>query len=106
MSRWPAEDTRKLLAACAGPGFVDLRDQAIIRLFFNTGGRLSEVGELLIADVDLHGETVRFHGRGAKDGQVRIGAKTGRATSRYLRARAELRGADLPQHWPSAAFAR
>ncbi len=82
------DETRKLLAACKGKAFVDLRDEAIIRLFYNTGGRLSEVGNLLLDDVDLHGETVRFHGKGAKDRRVRFGPKTGRALSRYLRARA------------------
>ena len=93
------DETRKLLAACNTKSFVDLRDQAIIRLFYNTGGRLSEIANLHIDDVDLHGETVRFHGKGAKDRRVRIGPKTGRAISRYLRARAGRRGADLPHLW-------
>jgi hypothetical protein len=61
------EQTRKLLAACASKTFVDLRDQAIIRLFHNTGGRLSELANL-IEDVDLHSETVRFHGKEPKIG--------------------------------------
>ncbi|WP_245871241.1 hypothetical protein [Asanoa hainanensis] len=33
-----AEQTRTLLGACASRSFMDLRDQAIIRLFYNTGG--------------------------------------------------------------------
>ena len=60
-------DETRSLAACNTKSFVDLRDQAIIRLFYNTGGRLSEIANLHIDDVDLHGETVRFHGKGAKD---------------------------------------
>jgi site-specific recombinase XerD len=65
---------------------------------YNTGARLSEVGNLLITDVDLNTESVHFHGKGAKDRRVRFGPKTGRALSKYLRARAKRRGADeVPQ---------
>jgi hypothetical protein len=42
------EDTSRLLAACKGTGFVNLRDEALIRLYANTGARLSEVGNLLL----------------------------------------------------------
>ncbi|TWF95387.1 integrase-like protein [Saccharopolyspora dendranthemae] len=35
--------TSQLLEACTGKDFLSLRDQAIIRLFANTGARLSEV---------------------------------------------------------------
>jgi integrase/recombinase XerC len=38
------DDTIKLLAAAKGNGFVGLRDEALIRLYANTGARLSEVG--------------------------------------------------------------
>ena len=101
-------DTSKLLDACKGKSFVDLRDEAIIRLFYNTGARLSEVGNLQLDDVDLHGETVRFHGKGAKDRRVRIGPKTGRAISRYLRARAEPPRSRPARTcgWPNAAAGR
>jgi integrase len=37
-----------------GKGFVGLRDEALIRLYASTGARLSEVGDLLVADVDLN----------------------------------------------------
>ncbi|MFC6023620.1 tyrosine-type recombinase/integrase, partial [Plantactinospora solaniradicis] len=40
------EDTGKLLDACKGKGFTNLRDEALIRLYCNTGARLSEVGNL------------------------------------------------------------
>jgi site-specific recombinase XerC len=44
-----------------------VRDEALIRLYANTGARLSEVAELTVDDVDLRAESVRFHGKGAKD---------------------------------------
>jgi site-specific recombinase XerD len=42
------EDTRKLLDVCKGKDFASLRDEALIRLYYNTGARLSEVGNLLV----------------------------------------------------------
>jgi integrase/recombinase XerC len=93
------EDTSLLLAACKGSGFVNLRDEALIRLYANTGARLSEVGNLLVEDMDLTTESVHYRGKGAKDRRVRFGPKTGRALSRYLRARDKHDGAELPQLW-------
>jgi site-specific recombinase XerD len=93
------EDTGKLLEACKGKGFANLRDEALIRLYCNTGARLSEVGNLLVDDVDLNTESVHFQGKGAKDRRVRFGPKTARALSRYLRARDKHKGAELPNLW-------
>ena len=92
-------DTAKVLQACRGRGFANLRDEALIRLYANTGARLSEVGNLLVTDVDMATESVHFHGKGAKDRRVRFGPKTARALSRYLRARDKHKGAQLPNLW-------
>ena len=86
------EDTGRLLAACQGKGFVNLRDEALIRLYCNTGARLSEVGNLLVADVDLNSESVHYRGKGAKDRRVRFGPKTARAVSRYLPGAGPVKG--------------
>jgi site-specific recombinase XerC len=66
-----------------------VRDEAIIRVLYNTGCRLSEVANLELEDVDLSLDSIRFHGKGAKDRRVRIGPKTARALSRFLRTRGE-----------------
>jgi integrase/recombinase XerC len=92
-------DTTKVLDACKGKGFASLRDEALIRLYANTGARLSEVGNLVLDDLDLTTESVHFHGKGAKDRRVRFGPKTARALSRYLRARDRHKGAGLPNLW-------
>jgi site-specific recombinase XerD len=92
-------ETAKVLEACRGKGFVSLRDEALVRLYANTGGRLSEVRNLLVTDLDLNTESVHFHGKGAKDRRVRFGPKTARALSRYLRARDNHTGAELPNLW-------
>ncbi|MFD0489912.1 tyrosine recombinase XerC [Saccharopolyspora spinosporotrichia] len=78
---------------------MSLRDQAIIRLFCNTGARLAEVAHLRLEDVDLKTESVTLYGKGGKVRRVRMGARTARALSRYLRARAKRKGADLPNLW-------
>jgi hypothetical protein len=44
-------------------------------------------------DVDLSLDAVRYHGKGVKGRRVRMGPKTARAVSRYLRARGSHRGA-------------
>jgi len=93
------EDTRRVLDTCKGKEFVQLRDEAIIRVLYNTGGRLFEVANLALDDVDLTLDTVCFHGKGAKDRRVRIGTKTARALSRYLRARSSHKGFGLPHLW-------
>jgi site-specific recombinase XerD len=93
------DDTKRILDTCKGKDFVQLRDEAIIRLLYNTGARLSEVAHLGLQDVDLELDTVRFHGKGAKDRRVRIGPKTARALSRYLRARGSHKGFGLTQLW-------
>jgi integrase len=93
------EDTSKLLDTCKGKDFVQVRDEAIIRLLANTGARLSEVAGLRIDDVELPLETVRYHGKGAKDRRVRLGPRTARALSRYLRSRGSHRGSGLSELW-------
>lgn len=93
------EDTNKVLGTCKGKDFVQLRDEAIIRLYSNAGARLSEVGTLMLNDIDLDTNSVHYHGKGNKDRRVRFGPKTARAISRYLRTRVKPRGAELPNLW-------
>ena len=78
---------------------LHLRDEALIRLYCNTGARLSEIGNLHVDDLDLNTDSVHLRGKGAKDRRVRFGPKTGRALSRYLRARAKHNGSELPHLW-------
>jgi integrase len=57
-------DTSRLLEACKGKGFASLRDEALIRLYANTGARLSEVGNLLVDDVSSVRCAVLWHVQG------------------------------------------
>lgn len=47
------DETRRILTVCQGQGFVQLRDQARVRMFYNTGARLSEIGDLLVSDLSV-----------------------------------------------------
>ncbi|MEV1081034.1 phage integrase N-terminal SAM-like domain-containing protein [Streptomyces sp. NPDC050211] len=49
------DETTKVLGTCKGRDFAQLRDEAIIRLYCNTGARLSEVGNLLLGLLALQG---------------------------------------------------
>ncbi|GAA1690081.1 hypothetical protein GCM10009765_44310 [Fodinicola feengrottensis] len=68
------QDTAKILEMCKGKQFHQVRDEAIIRLYCNTGARLSEVATLTLMDLDMSTETVRYHG---KERRVRFGPKDG-----------------------------
>jgi site-specific recombinase XerD len=75
----------KLLEARAGASGGDRRDTAMLRVFLDTGCRLSEVVGLHQDDVDLAHQTMVVHGRGNQVRVVTFGAKTAAAIDRYLR---------------------
>jgi site-specific recombinase XerD len=83
----------KLLKACAGTGFAEARDTAVIRLLLDTGIRRAELVGLRLSDVDRASRTITVMGKGRRARTVRYGVKTGEALSRYLRRRAEHRQA-------------
>jgi site-specific recombinase XerC len=63
------------------------RAEAILRVFLDTGCRLSEVATIDLASVDLKTETLTVTGKGEKVRQVPVGTKCADALDRYLRAR-------------------
>src|SRR5690606_18093064 len=95
----PLETVRALLKQCDGRDFISRRDAAIIRLLIDTGGRLSEIGELTVDDVDLEQDQVQVLGKGRRPRVLSIGSKTSLALSRYLRVRSKHRHADRPALW-------
>jgi site-specific recombinase XerD len=81
------EDIRRLLADCNTRTFEGRRDEAIIRMFVDTGARLAEVAGLRLADVDLDAGILSVTGKGRRPRLLSIGNKTARALDRYLRQR-------------------
>ena len=90
---------RKLLAACSGDDFDAVRDTAIIRLFIDSGLRLSELSGLTIQDVDRIQAQVTVRGKGSKWRQVDYSPRTGKALSKYLRIRQKHELARLDALW-------
>jgi site-specific recombinase XerD len=84
----PETDLAALLAACKGNTFENRRDTAILRLFIDTGMRLSELAGLDVEDLDFDADVAQVTGKGRRQRACPFGHKTGDALRRYLRARA------------------
>ncbi len=96
----PEADLRALVDACAGKGFDERRDTAIIRLWLDTGIRLGEMAGLTVDAVDLDRLNVVYvHGKGDRGRAVPVGSKTAEAIGRYLRARRSHPQASSPALW-------
>jgi site-specific recombinase XerD len=95
-------DARALLKACAGSGFVQRRDTAIVRLFLDTGMRLSELAKLRVADINLDDDVAVVTGKGRRPRACPFGSRTAQALDRYLRARSRHSRSELPALWLGA----
>jgi len=93
------DELRRLLAACEGRGFEERRDTAIVRLFLDSGMRLSELANLRIEDLDLDQDVAIVVGKGRRPRACPFGSKTGQAIDRYLRMRSKHHAADEPWLW-------
>ena len=95
----PLPVIKALLNQCSGRDLVSRRDTAIVRLLMDTGGRLSEIGNLTVEDLDLEQDQIAALGKGRRPRVLPIGSNTSLALSRYLRVRATHRHAKRPQLW-------
>ncbi|MGY1733913.1 tyrosine-type recombinase/integrase [Geodermatophilus sp. SYSU D01045] len=93
------DQLRTLLAGAKGNSFVDRRDNAILRLLLDTGGRLSEVAGLAVDDLDFDHDVAHVLGKGRRPRALPFGQQTGLALGRYLRARAKEKLAGRPELW-------
>lgn len=100
------DELRALVAACAGKSLEDRRDEALVRVFFNTGARRAEVAGLRYSqadpndrDVNLSRGTVRLFGKGRKERLAHLDDHTLEALERYLRERRRHPEADAPWLW-------
>lgn len=77
------QDVKELLDAC-----LTGRDKAIVLALLDTGLRASELMALNVGDVDMATGAVMVRlGKGGKDRQVYLGAKSRQTLQRYLRRR-------------------
>lgn len=92
------EQLAALIKVCQGKGFVDRRDEALVRLMAETGMRAGEVIDLKVSDVDTaRGLVVVTRGKGAKGRIAPFGPKTAVALDRYIRLRRQHAEPDNPQ---------
>ncbi len=76
----------RLLKARDGKSVDARRDTAILRVFLDTGCRLSEVTNLRFSNVDIDNQTIEVVGKGNRVRRVTFGAKTAKALDQYHRA--------------------
>ncbi|MFE5159680.1 tyrosine-type recombinase/integrase [Streptomyces sp. NPDC056697] len=91
----PDDALKKLLGTCKGKDFEARRDAAIIMMFLDTGGRLSEVTVRLQAALDLDINVLHVLGKGNRERPAPFGRATALAMDRYLRAAAKHLGRPL-----------
>jgi integrase/recombinase XerD len=91
----------RLERACAGRGFAQRRDVAVIAVLQASGVRLSELAGIRYSlsdprrsDLDLWQREITVRGKGGKPRIMKISYDAARAVDRYLRARAR-----HPQAW-------
>ncbi len=70
--------------------FVDVRNLAILELFYSTGMRLSELQGISRGDLDLVSQQVKVHGKGRKERIVPVGDHAVLALRNYEAKRDEL----------------
>jgi site-specific recombinase XerD len=95
----PEEILKRLLTMCSGKSFDDRRDAAMIRLFYDSGLRLSEMAGVQIEDVEVSRRVIHVTGKGNKRRPAPFGVKTATAVNRYLRERVKHPNRELSAWW-------
>jgi integrase/recombinase XerD len=80
------EEVGRLLAAPTGGDPHALRDRALLELFYSSGLRVSELGGLMLQQVDLENGFLRVFGKGSKERVVPIGGKACVAMQTWIEA--------------------
>jgi site-specific recombinase XerC len=94
------DDLRAVLATCTDrKSFAQVRDTAVIRLWFDAGLRRTELASLRVEDVNTVSGEVTVLGKGRKRRTVALGVKVQQALARYLRLRARHPHADSAALW-------
>ena len=88
-----------LLKTCAGTGFDERRDNAIIRLLIDAGMRRREIAGIEVDDVDFMQGVVVVTGKGNRIRHCPFGRKTAQALDRYQRVRDRHKFSHLKAWW-------
>jgi integrase/recombinase XerC len=85
LDRSHAETLLALAATRAQSGnFTDVRNLAMLEIFYSCGLRLSELRGIDLSDMDLIAQQVKVRGKGRKERIVPVGDHAQRATRNYL----------------------
>ena len=100
------DELARLLKTCSGATLADRRDTAIMRIFIDTGIRVSGLAGLRYDpdeedsnDVFLTQRRLRIRLKGGDETWVPIGKKAAASLDKYIRARARHRQASSPWLW-------
>jgi site-specific recombinase XerD len=100
------DDLARLLRVTSGSDFESRRDHAIIRVFIDTGVRVSGLANLRfdadtedLTDVFLHQKRLRVVLKGGSEHWIPVGRKSAAAIDRYLRSRARHPRSYSPWLW-------
>lgn len=77
--------------------FVDVRNNAIVELFYSTGMRLSELRGINRSDLDLLSQQVKVRGKGRKERIIPVGDHAQLALRNYESKRDDLIRNELPK---------
>jgi site-specific recombinase XerD len=83
----PTGELEHLIRSVSGRTFSERRDIAIIRLFLDTGMRLSKLAGLRVEDLDFEADVAGVMGKGRRMRGCPFGNKTALALQRNLRQR-------------------
>lgn len=86
------EEMKRIFASFDDDKPLQLRNHALIALFYVTGMRVSEMASLTLSQIDFKVRMILVHGKGKKDRYVAFDAKTGSFLRRYLDERKRLLG--------------
>lgn len=73
---------------------LQIRDQAMIELFYSSGLRLAELVAIDLGDIEMTEGELSVVGKGAKTRRVPVGEQAREAVARWMRVRANLADAD------------
>jgi integrase/recombinase XerC len=76
--------------------FVDVRNNAMVELFYSTGMRLSELRGINRGDLDLLSQQVKVRGKGRKERIIPVGDHAQRALRNYESKRDDLIRNEIP----------
>jgi len=80
------EEVQAILEAPDPNTFSGQRDRTLLALLYNTGGRVSELAGLMVADLTLGASAnIQLHGKGRKQRRVPLWPSTARLLRRWLK---------------------